>query len=190
MKRLTAFLALSSLLTINYCVGQETKELMKLADFTFESFFGNSSKDQKDFYSLLGTGFSMRPQLGNSDSVIVDWIKRHPDAIVIPISSLGPKHPKTRNSRMIYCWVVDKTDTLNNYLIKTGCFLSGTMDRPKTWEEMEQWEKELYNDPREMPDVKVFVDKITYDTFIEQIMAAELYARENKLGIWQNDHDE
>ncbi len=91
---------------------------------------------------------------------------------------------------IIYCWVVDNKDTLNNYLIKNGCYPGGTMMRPKTWDEMEKWEKDLYFDTDEKPDVRVFVDKKAYDSFIEQIKIAEQFARDNKLGIWLKNTDQ
>ncbi|MBI3232850.1 MAG: hypothetical protein HYZ42_02220, partial [Bacteroidetes bacterium] len=104
--------------------------------------------------------------------------------------SYGPTEIKDKDSKMVYCWVIDNKDTLNNYLIKNGCFPGGTMMRPKTWDEMEKLERELYEGTGEKPDVKVYVDKKTYDVFIEQIKTAELYAKENNLGIWLKDKEE
>ncbi len=110
--------------------------------------------------------------------------------MVVSVSSFGPTEIKDPESKMVYCWVIEGQDTLNNYLIRNGCFPGGTMVRPKTWNEMEKWEKELYEDTDEKPNVKVFVDKKTYDGFIEQIKIAEQFARENKLGIWLKETDE
>ena len=188
MKQIIIFLIFFSLLIFS-CTGQESKEPLKISDFTFESIFGMTSKEPKSNYCLLGTGFFRTPRSDNSDSLITEWINKHPNAIVVPISSFGPiaDDPK---SKMIYCWVIDNNDTLNNYLIKNGCFPGGTMIRPETWKEMKKWEKELYESVDEKPDTKVYVSNKTYNTFIEQIKTAELYARENKLGIWIDDTDE
>jgi hypothetical protein len=177
------------LLTINSCKGQVTKEFLKISDFEFESIFGTTSKFPEINYCLLGTGFFRAPRSDNSDSLITDWIKKHPNAIVIPISSFGPVEISYPESKMVYCWVIDGQDSLNVYLIRNGAFPGGTMMRPKTWDEMEKWEKEIYEDANEKLDVKVYVDKKTYDDFIEQIKNAELYARENKLGIWKDETD-
>jgi hypothetical protein len=65
---------------------------------------------------------------------------------------------------MTYCWVIDQKDTLNNYLIRNGCFPGGTMMRA------------TYS--------KNIVRKKEYEVFIEQIKSAELYARKMELGIW------
>ena len=130
------------------------------------------------------------PASASSDSLINEWIKGHPDAVVVPVSSLEHVRIKDPEPTLTYCWIIDNKDTLNNYLIKNGCFPGGTMMRPKTWEEMEKWEKELYEDTNEKPKVKVLIDKKTYDNFIEQIKSAEIFAKENKLGIWGKDAGE
>ena len=63
------------------------------------------------------------------------------------------------------------------------------MIRPKTLDEMEKWEKDLYEGLDEKPNVEVLMDKNDYDTFIEQIKSAEIFARDNKLGIWKEQKD-
>lgn len=190
MKQVTTLIILLCFLTLNSCYGQREKDSLKISDFEFKSIFGMNAKDPKSNYCLLGSGFFRTPRSDNSDSLINAWFKTHPDAIVVPVSSFGPLEMKDPESKMVYCWIIDMQDTLNNYLIKNGCFPGGTMIRPKTWDEMEKWEKELYKDTYEKPEVKVYVDKKTYDNFIEQIKSAELYATENKLGVWLKKTDE
>lgn len=190
MKQILTLLILFSLFTFNGCKGQKTKESLKISDFKFKSIFGTTSKAPKNNYCLLGSGFFRTPRSENSDSLIIDRIDKHPNALVIPVSSFGPAQIKDKDSKIIYCWVIDQKDTLNNYLIKNGCFPGGTMIRPKTWVEMEKRDKELYEDTDEKPDVKVFVNKESYNIFIEQIKIAELYARKNKLGIWLKGQEE
>ncbi|MGV8992984.1 MAG: hypothetical protein ACOH1O_02695 [Flavobacterium sp.] len=190
MKQITTLIITLCWLTFSSCNGQENKVPLKITDFEFKSIFGATKKEPKNTYCLLGTGFFRAPSSANSDSLITEWIKAHPNAIVVPVSALGQVDIKDTEKTITYCWVVENKDTLNNYLIKNGCYPGGTMMRPKTWNEMEKWEKELYEDTDEKPDVKVFVDKKTYDNFIEQIKIAELFARENKLGIWLKETDE
>jgi len=177
-------------LTLIGCNEQESIESLLLSDFKFESILGTTNKEPQNTYCLLGSGFFRTPRSSNSDSLISDWIQAHPNAVVVPVSSYGPTVVKDKDSKMIYCWLIDNEDTLNNYLIKNGCFPSGTMMRPKIWDEMETWEKELYEGTGEKPDVKVHVDQATYDKFIEQIKSAEIYAKEEKLGIWIDDTGE
>lgn len=184
MKRTSAVLILILSLTFSSCKGQQTKTPLKISDFKFESIFGTTTKEPKNTYCLLGTRFFRAPSSNNSDSLIAEWINAHPNASVIQVSSLGQIETKDPETTITYCWVVDIKDTLNNYLIRNGCYPGGTMMRPKTWKEIEKGEKELYKDRDAKPDVKVFVDKKAYDNFIEQIKIAEQFARENKLGIW------
>ncbi len=105
------------------------------------------------------------------------------DAEVKIISTLDETKEK-----ITYCWLIDKQDTINNYLIRTGCFPGGTMMRPETYEEMSAKMKELYSDI-DKPKIIVHVDKKIYDNFIEQIKQAELLARKEKLGVWKNEEE-
>lgn len=170
------FILIVSIIIIQSGCGKEHQNNLSLKELKFESIFGVSEKDPNNIYCLLGTGFFRAPRSENSDSLIIQWMNSHPKAIVIPISSLEEKS----NSKMTYCWIVEEKDTLNNYLIKNGCFPGGTMMRPKTWEDMGEKESGM----------KVHVDKDVYDRFIEQIKEAEIYARNNKIGIWQKEEEE
>lgn len=189
--RQSLIILFSVLLTFSSCMGQgNVNKELKLTNFKFESIFGSTSTEPKSTYSLLGTGFFRTPRSDNSDSLISHWIKNHPNATVIPVSSFGPVEIKDPESKIIYCWIIDQKDTLNNYLIRNGCFPGGTMMRPRTWDEMEKWEKVLYEDSDEKSDVQVLIDKEIYDKFIKQIKAVELDAREEKLGIWEKESEE
>ncbi len=189
MKHLTYLLIVLSSLILHGCDVSEKKSL-KIEDFKFKSIFGTTAKEPKNIYCLLGTGYFRAPSSSNSDSLIDSWIRTHPDAIVVPVSSLGHVEIKDPETKMTYCWVIDNKDTLNNYLVKKGCFPGGTMMRPKTWDEMEKQEKEIYQDTDEKPDVKVHIKKKAYDNFLKQIERAELFAQENRLGIWLKKTDE
>ena len=63
------------------------------------------------------------------------------------------------------------------------------MQRPPTWDEMSNEEKELYGNT-DKSKVTVHIDKKVYDYFIEKIKSAEKYAKGNKLGIWARTVDE
>lgn len=177
------------LLSLQSCKGQATKPAQKISDFKFESIFGTTAKEPNSTYCLLGSGFLRTPQSDNADSVINDWIKKHPNGNVVSVSSFGPILADSKDSKMVYCWLIDNKDTLNIELVKKGCFPGGTMMKQKTWSEMEKWEKDMY-EKNEKPDIKVYVDTKSYDNFIEQIKTAELYASERKLGIWEKEAEE
>lgn len=153
------------ILTLSSCNGQSANKGLKLTDFKFESIFGTTDLEPDNTYCLLGTGFFRAHSSNDSDSLINDWIRNHSNAKVVAVSSFGPVETENPDSRMIYCWVIEKQDTLNNYLIKNGCFPGGTMMKPD--------------------ESKRSVSKRDYKSFIEQIKAAELYAREQKIRIWK-----
>lgn len=106
----------------------------------------------------------------------------HPNSKVIPISVLKSK------PNITYCWIVDGIENLNIYLVKNGCFPGGTMQRPRTWKEMSREEKKIYRGI-EKPNVKVLIEDNSYEKFIEELKLAELYAKENKLGIWNEKQE-
>lgn len=106
------------------------------------------------------------------------------------MTSHGPLEINKPESRMVYCWVIDGPDTLNNWLIKNGCFPGGTMMRPKTWKEMPKEEREMYQESGQKPDIKVLVQEDVYLRFLDQIRSAEISAREKKLGIWAVKQEE
>lgn len=184
MKQIVTLMLTSIQLIIISCNGQETTKPLKVADVTFNSIFGMTRTEPKSTYCLLGSGFFRTPRSNNSDSLITAWIKSHPNAIIIPVTSFGPVETNDPESKMIYCWIMDGDEILNIYLIRNGCFPGGTMIRPKTWREMGKAEKESYENLDDKPNVKVFIEEKKYANFIDQIKSAETYARKNKLGIW------
>ncbi|KEO75473.1 hypothetical protein [Anditalea andensis] len=175
------------LLFINFqnCKVQESNQSLKIADFEFTSIFGINTNDYINQYCLLGSGYFRAPRSENSDSLIIDWLNIHPRARVVPVSTVKSSDSNGNNTNMVYCWVIDKEDTLNNYLIKNGAYPGETMVRPQTWDELETWKKATYQGRDKKANVEVYIDNKTYETFIEQIKTAELYARNKKLGIWE-----
>lgn len=189
-KHITTFISGLIILTLTSCNGQTSPtEKLYLKDFKFNSYFGYQNGDKNTSYCLLGQGFFRTPRSTNSDSLLNGWLAKHPDAIVVKVSSMATPEKSNPNLNLTYCWIIDNTDTLNNYLIRQGCYPGGTMQRPQTWKEMSSKEKELYEDT-DKPKVTVHIDKKTYASFIEQIKSAEIYARGNRLGIWAKTDNE
>jgi hypothetical protein len=166
--------------------GVQTKTLF-VKDLSFESIFATSTKDTQHTYCLLGTGYFRAPMAKNTDSLIQNWIKKHPTAFVIPVSTHGPTLTDHPQSIMTYCWLIDKNDTLNNELIRKGCFPGGTMMRPQTWEEMSEKQKLVY---QEKPVMTVHIGAKDYNRFLEQIKEAEFEAQIHKRGIWNKPVNE
>lgn len=151
--------------------GCSDKKELKASDLKFESIFGAKDKKGYKIYSLLGTGFWKAPSSANSDQLIAKWLNNHPDGKVIPVSTL---------ENITYCWIVDGKDTINNYLIKNGCFPGGTMNRPETYEEMSPEMRSAWGEFK----LKVHMEKKSYGKYLKQIQTAENFAKVHKLGIW------
>jgi hypothetical protein len=160
-----------TILIVLAMLGCSGKKELKASDLQFESIFGVKDKKSHKIYCLLGTGFFKAPSSDNSDSLVSNWIQKHPEAIVVPVSTV---------ENFTYCWLIEGNDTINNYLIKNGCFPGGTMQRPETYEEMSPEMKSSFGKFK----MKVHMDKKSYRSFLKQIESAEKFAQERKLGIW------
>lgn len=171
-----------SIFSVNDLMTQSEKA--KLAEFEFNSIFGTKKSEPENVYCLLGSGFFRTPRSNEADSLVTEWLRKHPEAVVYPVSSISPI-TESVNSKMIYCLVVQGTDTLNNYVVRKGCYPGGTMIRPRTIEEMSEEDKKIWSD-KDM-ETNVYMKKDSYNQYIEQIRQAELYARKNGMGIWNED---
>ena len=177
MKFAKYLLILQVVLTCWSCKEKTNKILLK--DLKLDSIFGIKPKDSSHIYCLLGTGFLRTPRSANRDSLLKGWMERHPNAAVIPVSTLNEPDLK-----LTYCWLIDRRDTVNNYLIRNGCFPGGTMNRPQLYQEMSEKMKRAWP---EKPDITLHVEQKPYDIFLEQIKLSEHYAKANKLGIWADE---
>jgi hypothetical protein len=158
------------------CRSQNTD--LKFENFEFVSIFGNLKGDKSNVYCLLGKGFFRTQSSENTDELIDTWILNHKNIKIILISTLIDD-----NANINYCWLEDEYgNTINEFLIKNGCFPGGTMMRPKTL-------KEEPNDYMSIDDskLKIHIDSQKYEEFIQKIKKAEQFASDNKLGIWKKD---
>jgi hypothetical protein len=157
---------------------------LKLKEFKFDSWFGYELNSKTETaYCLLGSGFFRTPSSDNTDSLISAWTNQHPNALVIPVYTSGPVMTDSKESKMIYSWLVDKSDTLNITLVRLGCIPGGTMQRRETWNEMNMEKRELWYDNKK-PSETVHVDNKIYMDFLDKVRMAEAEARKNRRGIW------
>jgi hypothetical protein len=152
-------------------------------DLAFESIFASVPTDSSSTYCLLGTGFFRAPSSKNADSLIADWLIRHPNANIVPVSTLTSIQKDEPKHAITYCLLIDDHDTINNYLIRNGCYQGGTMVRP---EPLSKEDKEFEKQISENDTLTYDLDKKSYDIYIEQIKADEIFAKTNKLGIWSD----
>ena len=151
-------------------------------DFKFKGIFGFTPKDSSAVYCLLGLGYFLAPKSDDIDAHIAEWIKDHPNAIVKPVYTSGPVFSDESGSSNTYCWIIDKDDNLNLWLVKKGYVGGQNMQYPT-----EQIKKQLGMDivDEEMIE-KVHVTEAEYQQFIALVREAALYAQEKKLGIWKD----
>lgn len=143
----------------------QTGRTRSVEEFKFKSIFGAPKKDSTLAYCLLGSGFLKTRRAAGTDTLIASWIKQHPQARVIPVSTIESTMIGAPKSSMTYCWLVDKDENLNIYLVRNGYFPGGTMQKPKT-------------------GVKTHISKKDYEEFVRQLRLADLYAQKRKLGVW------
>jgi hypothetical protein len=148
----------------------------------FNYIMGHQKADTTHVWSLLGMDFVTPHASDNAPAMVSGWIAKHPNAMVIPVCAFGPPENINISGRLfIFCWVVDKKDTLNNYLVNNGCFPGGTMFAYDEWEKRN---KTIKNAPT--PKVYVYVSKNSYAQYQGQIVSNQVYARTHKLGLWSD----
>ncbi len=149
-----------------------------------QASFGAIPSGQDTIYTLLGRGYFLADRSEEVQGMIAKWVIDHPDARVIPVTSSGPVMVYRPNSRNIYCWLVDGEENLNELIIRWGGYPGGTMRRPETWDELPEWEKELYPEEEKGNGATVLIDEASYLSFVQRINEAEQEARAAGPGIW------
>ncbi|WP_300977803.1 hypothetical protein [Flavobacterium sp.] len=131
MNKITVFF-----LTVFFAIScKNSNEKLTVSDVKFQSIFGIHKKDPKQVFCLLGTNFFRAKRSENTDQLIEKWIYNHPKAEVVPVSS---------GELMTYCLLVDQKETINEYLVRNGCFEGRTMIRPQFYDEMSSEMKKNY----------------------------------------------
>jgi hypothetical protein len=188
------FYLLSILLVICLTGSAQTyKELKQARDYFFLSKYGYLKSQPKGpmTFCLLGNGYTTAKQSPQADSMIKDWIMRHPNATVVHVTATSPPDFQSTDLKTaVFTWVVDKSDTLNLYLLRQGCFTAESMRLPKPWEKMTEAEKQLFKQRHpeaEKPKTEILLDAPSIQIFMQRIVYAEAYAKKKKLGIWKEE---
>jgi hypothetical protein len=162
MKRLI-ITGLGNLVFWTSCKTNDTRLIVQ--NLEFRSIFASGPDNSATVYSLLGSGLFNAPRASNLDSLIKVWLELHPEAVIVPVAQLHLNNVE-RKSDTTYCWLIDNTDTINNYLVRNGAVPVGTMFFPTD-------------------GTKSFISKDKYEMFSNQAKHNENHARLNKLGIWE-----
>ncbi len=164
------------------CAQTPKPHTIKLQDLNFSFITATKKITDGSTYSLLGTSFMQPPASDNAKTMLSQWFGKHPNADVIPVCSFRPPDgvKDAAKQLFIFCWIIDNKDTLNNYLVKNGCFPGGTMYAYDEWKKMNaSMQKGM-----PVPIIEVYVKKKDYETYQKQIVANEMYAHDHRIGLW------
>jgi hypothetical protein len=139
-------------------------EPLTASQMTLKEHFGSSTADTNTLFSLMAHGY-FRAESTNVQGVVDIWLKDHPKAVVIRLSTFGPVMTRLPLSRFAYVWVVQDSDSLNLELVRRGCLA------PET---------QMLN-----PDEKPDVSQKQYEAFVQRVTKAGESAKEEKIGIWR-----
>jgi len=141
---------------------------IRASKIQWKSYFGSVQGEEQHAYVLMAQGFLGIPFLSKPvfaddlDQRIVDWLKAHRKAVVVPIMdiALGDDGGGFR-----HVWVVDGEENLNHHLVLHGACTSDNMLVPFGLDEL-------------------LIPKHEYDRFAAAVIIAEKEAMEAKRGVW------
>ena len=152
-------------LALGAAFGSEASENLSASQVTWKEHFGSSTADTNTLFSLMAHGY-FRAESTNVQGVVNAWLKKHPKAIVISVSTGGPVMTTLPSSRFAYVWVVQGGESLNVELVRRGCFAAET---------------QILN-----PDEKPEVPQKDYKSFVQRVTKAGESAKAGKAGIWRD----
>lgn len=130
--------------------------------------------------------------IAQESAVIEEWSKQHPGATALPVSILGEKSQLP----MVYVWAVDGNDILNLYLVRKGIHPAiGMLDTAKFGRLLQASSNapfiklaargERAGNPTGVVSRRL-IPKLSYDSFVKELIAAETLAERESLGIWSD----
>lgn len=184
------------ILLVALCGTALAQDSFPLNELKFMKFFGQRA-DDKTTYCLLGNGFFRTISSNEEDTIIRDWIGKHPNARAVPVSIIG------ESSRMpiTYIWAVDGSDNLNLQLIKQGAFPASVMLDAVHFDALSKGTRNraaieagaayarkmnpsLPQDEDAPP--RRLVPNPMYEVFLKELVDVEISAQTNKAGIWSD----
>jgi hypothetical protein len=139
-------------------------EPLTASQVTWNEHFGSSTADTNTLFSLMAHDY-FRAESTNVQAVVDVWLKDHPKAVIISVSTFSPVMTRLPPSRFAYVWVLQGSDSLNVELVRRGCLA------PET---------QMLN-----PDEKPDVSQKEYEAFVQIVTKAGETAKREKAGIWR-----
>ncbi|WP_426112781.1 hypothetical protein [Massilia sp. PWRC2] len=130
--------------------------------------------------------------IAQESAVIQEWSKQHPGATALPVSIIGEESQLP----IVYVWAVDGNDILNVYLVRKGVHPAiGMLDTAKFGRLLQASSNapfiklaargERAGNPTGVVSRRL-IPKLSYDTFVNELIAAETLAQRESLGIWSD----
>lgn len=132
--------------------------------------FGVHDKGDKAVYTLMAQGFMgmaflTEPKFCDDlDEQIGDWLRRHPEARVIPIQAI----PLGEDASFTYVWITDGDDILNVQLVRDGCCVAKNMQVALGLGDL-------------------LIPRENYDAFDRTLQEAENVAIKEQRGVWATE---
>jgi len=139
-------------------------EKYKASSITWKGHFGGRKKEPNNMYCLMSQGGFRAPTSEDYEDLIKAWLAEHPNADAVVVYTLDGALTKFPDSKSKWVWVVDGNDNLNIHLVRSGGCEAWTMLLSK------------YD--------KAQVTRKEYEAFVEKVVEAELLAKKERLGIW------
>jgi hypothetical protein len=152
-------------LALGSAFGAKASDHLSASQVTWKEHFGSSPADTNTLFSLMAHGY-FRAESTNVQIVVDAWLKEHPKAIVISVSTGGPMITRLPSSRFAYVWVVQGDHSLNVELVRRGCFAAET---------------QFLN-----PGEKREVSQKDYESFVQRVTKAGESAKAEKVGVWRD----
>lgn len=177
------------------CLPGHAQSAFQARELAFRDIFAHRTGEQT-VYCLLGNGFFMAPRSSDVKSLVNAWLTSHPEAQAIPVSIIGEGSKRP----MIYIWLIDKGESLNLHLVKSGAFPADVMLDAVHFSDMSKGSAQQKSiqagidayrraNPTAPPPQKEGAPRrlqpdAAYASFLKQLADADRFARSQHLGVW------
>jgi len=169
-----------------------------VGELSFTQFFAQRTGDNST-YCLLGNGFIRTIRSSEESAIISEWLQKHPEAKVIPVSILeeGTRVP------FIYIWIADGAEILNLELIRKGAFPGSVMLDAVHFDKLSKnspdhahieaaydyakKSNKIQPEIKNVPPRRLIPDA-DYEAFLKKLQLAQEYAQKEKNGIWADKY--
>lgn len=177
------------------CQSSVAQQVFPFKDLVFQGLSGYRPGESFEYF-LFKTHVVPGVREDEVSTVISEWSTLHPNAQAVPVSVLGER------SRLpiVYLWAVDGDDNLNLLLVRKGIYPALSMLDARGGTRMIEAapaaryirkveRQNRIGNPGNLSARKL-ISQARYETFVEQLVAAEMRAQAEAQGIWSDRYKE